>query len=105
MLAVYDCLFITTASASFCLLKGDFYFQPSLSQCFSVLKLPNLKTLMAVILVHTFVHTSIIGNSWGKRTLGQKVNSGDVLAQSDLKWSIKPGKRLLLVNVFTKGGN
>ena len=41
----------------------------------------------------------------GKNTFGQEVNSGNVLAQSDPKWSIKPGKRRLLVNVFTKGGN
>ena len=46
----------------------------------------------------------LIGNAW-ENTFGQEVNSGNVLAQSDPKWSIKSGKRRLLVNVFTKGGN
>ena len=56
MLEVYNCFFITTTSASFSLLKGDFYLQPSQSQCFSILKLPNLKWLLEIILVHAFAN-------------------------------------------------
>ena len=58
---------------------------------------------MEIILVHAFAHPQkeIIG----KILLVRKSEIGNVLAQSDLKWSIRPGERLMLVNVFTKGEN